>query len=59
MWSLAVGPNQQVGIVPTQNAIFETMSLDSRRLNDRRVGPPSRLVHDEALELNPCAAARM
>ena len=53
MWSLAVGPNQQVGIVPTQNAMFETMRLDSRRLNDRRMGPPSRLAHDEALHAAP------
>jgi hypothetical protein len=53
MWSLAVGPNQQVGIVPTQNATLETMGLDSRRLNDRRVGPPSRVVHDEAVHAVP------
>ena len=53
MWSLAVGPNQQVGIVPAQNATFETMRLDSRRLNDRRMGPPSRLAHDEALHAAP------
>src|ERR1700747_2419056 len=53
MRSLAVGPKQQVGIVPTQNAMFETMNLDSRRSNDCRVGPPSGLVHDEALHAVP------
>ncbi len=53
MWPLAVGPNEQVGIAAAQDAMLEAMSLGSRRLNDRCVGPPSRLVHDEALHAVP------
>jgi hypothetical protein len=53
MWPLAVRPKEQVGIVALQDTMLETMSLDSRRLNDRRVRPPSRLVHDEALHAAP------
>jgi len=53
MWSLAVGPKEQVGIAPAQDAMLETMRLDSRRLNDRHVRPPSRLVHDKALDAMP------
>src|ERR1700681_5037032 len=53
MLPLAVRPKEQVRIVALQDAMLETMSLDSRRLNDRRVGPPSRLVHDEALHAVP------
>jgi hypothetical protein len=53
MWPLAIGPKEQVGIAPAQDAMLETMSLDSRRLNDRLVGPPSRLVHDKARHAVP------
>jgi hypothetical protein len=53
MWPLAVGPKEQVGIAPAQDAKLETMSLDSRRLNDCRASPPARLVHDEALHAVP------
>jgi hypothetical protein len=53
MWPLAVGPKEQVGIARAQDAMLETMSLDSRRLNDRLVGPPSRLVHDKARHAVP------
>jgi hypothetical protein len=44
---LAIGPKEQVGIAPAQDAMLEAMSLGTRRLNHRRVSPPTRFKHDE------------
>jgi hypothetical protein len=53
MWLLTVGPNEQVDMALAQDAMLETMSLYPRCLNNRCVGPPSGLVHDEAVHVLP------
>jgi hypothetical protein len=53
MWLLTVGPNEHTDIALAQDAMLETMSLYPRWLNNRCVGPPSRLVHDKAVHALP------
>jgi hypothetical protein len=50
---LAVGPKEQLRIAAAKDPMLETMSLIARRLNDRRMSPPTRLVHDDTLKAVP------